>query len=81
MSHQGGTPTSETVVAPAPSATKPAAASPEFSATSTPTATPTKPDPVAQAKPGTALAAIARLTVKGRAPKTGYTRAQFGQAW
>ena len=30
---------------------------------------------------GTALAAIARLTVKGRAAKTGYTRAQFGQAW
>jgi Excalibur calcium-binding domain/Protein of unknown function (DUF1524) len=30
---------------------------------------------------GTALAAVARLTVKGRAPKTGYTRAQFGQAW
>ena len=38
----------------------------------------------AAAKPpaaGTALAAVARLTVKGRAPKTGYTRAQFGQAW
>jgi hypothetical protein len=38
----------------------------------------------ATAKPaaaGTALAAVARLTVKGRAPKTGYTRAQFGQAW
>jgi hypothetical protein len=30
---------------------------------------------------GTALAAVATLTVKGRAPKTGYTRAQFGQAW
>ncbi|MEO8556268.1 MAG: excalibur calcium-binding domain-containing protein [Actinomycetota bacterium] len=30
---------------------------------------------------GTALAAVAKLTVKGRAPKTGYTRAQFGQAW
>jgi hypothetical protein len=24
---------------------------------------------------------VSRLTVKGRAPKTGYTRAQFGQAW
>ena len=38
----------------------------------------------AAAKPpaaGTALAAVAKLTVKGRAPKTGYTRAQFGQAW
>jgi hypothetical protein len=30
---------------------------------------------------GTALAAVSRLTVKGRAPKTGYTRAQFGQTW
>jgi len=30
---------------------------------------------------GSALAAVGRLTVKGRAPKTGYTRAQFGQAW
>jgi hypothetical protein len=30
---------------------------------------------------GTALAAVAGLTVKGRAPKTGYPRAQFGQAW
>ena len=30
---------------------------------------------------GTALAAVARLVVKGRAPKTGYTRDQFGQAW
>jgi Excalibur calcium-binding domain/Protein of unknown function (DUF1524) len=30
---------------------------------------------------GTALAAAAKLTVKGRAPKTGYTRSQFGQSW
>lgn len=30
---------------------------------------------------GTALAAVAALTVKGRAPKTGYTRDQFGQSW
>jgi len=30
---------------------------------------------------GTALAAVARLTVKGRAPKTGYSRDQFGQTW
>lgn len=28
-----------------------------------------------------ALAAVARLTVKGRAPKTGYSRARFGVAW
>jgi hypothetical protein len=42
-----------------------------------PTAKPTAP----AAGPGTALAAARTLTVKGRAPKTGYDRAQFGQAW
>jgi hypothetical protein len=31
--------------------------------------------------PGGAAAALAVLPVKGRAPKTGYDRAQFGQAW
>jgi hypothetical protein len=33
------------------------------------------------ATPGTALAALATLAVKGRAPKTGYSRTQFGEAW
>lgn len=33
------------------------------------------------AAPGTAVQALQALTVKGRAPKTGYTRDQFGQAW
>lgn len=28
-----------------------------------------------------ALAQLASLTVKGRAPKTGYKRSQFGPAW
>ncbi|MFJ6697398.1 HNH endonuclease family protein [Streptomyces sp. NPDC091272] len=32
-------------------------------------------------KPGSALAAVDGLTVKGRAPKTGYERAEFGRAW
>jgi hypothetical protein len=31
--------------------------------------------------PGTALAALQALPVKGRAPRTGYDRARFGQAW
>jgi len=31
--------------------------------------------------PGSVVAALAALPVKGRAPKTGYTRAQFGRAW
>ncbi|MET9537544.1 HNH endonuclease family protein [Streptomyces sp. NPDC006553] len=30
---------------------------------------------------GTALAAVEALTVKGRAPKTGYEREKFGRAW
>ncbi|QGF25264.1 DUF1524 domain-containing protein [Raineyella fluvialis] len=30
---------------------------------------------------GTAVAALAALPVKGRAPKTGYQRSAFGQAW
>lgn len=30
---------------------------------------------------GTALAAVDTLTVKGRAPKTGYSRDQYGAAW
>jgi hypothetical protein len=37
--------------------------------------------PVPAAAPGTALALLGTLAVKGRAPKTGYTRAQFGPAW
>jgi hypothetical protein len=32
-------------------------------------------------EPGTATAVLETLAVKGRAPKTGYTRAQFGPAW
>lgn len=35
----------------------------------------------ASAKPGTALAALAVLPVKGRAPMTNYSRDEFGQAW
>ena len=31
--------------------------------------------------PNTAQAVLATLPVKGRAPKTGYSRAQFGQTW
>ena len=32
-------------------------------------------------EPGMATAVLETLDVKGRAPKTGYTRAQFGPAW
>jgi len=54
--------------------------------TSTPSPTPTQSATKSSASPetaaeGTALAAVASLTVKGRAPKTGYSRDAFGQAW
>jgi Protein of unknown function (DUF1524) len=36
---------------------------------------------ISRVQAGSALAALATLKVKGRAPKTGYDRALFGQAW
>ena len=69
------TPTATTA---SPSPTVPPSPSP--SSTPTPTATMAPSSPATAAK-GTALAAVARLTVKGRAPKTGYSREAFGQAW
>jgi len=66
------------------------AATPTLTVTPSPVIVPVVPAPSTTApiattpKPpgaGTARAAIAGLTVKGRAPKTGYTRDQFGQAW
>jgi len=35
----------------------------------------------AAGRPGSAVATLRTLAVKGRAPKTGYARSQFGQAW
>jgi Protein of unknown function (DUF1524) len=83
-----------TAVAAAPRPADPtsaaAAQTPTPSVTSSPVIAPVVPVPVATAptsttaKPpaaGSALAAVAALTVKGRAPKTGYTRDQFGQSW
>ncbi|WP_328312413.1 HNH endonuclease family protein [Streptomyces sp. NBC_00442] len=37
--------------------------------------------PGAKGAAGSALAAVDQLTVKGRAPKTGYSRDQFGKGW
>ena len=37
--------------------------------------------PQEKARGGAALAAADSLTVKGRAPKTGYSRERFGSAW
>lgn len=56
-------------------------------ATATPTAAPAAEQtgvPAAAPPPagsGTALALLGTLAVKGRAPMTGYSRDQFGQAW
>jgi hypothetical protein len=51
----------------------------------TPTETALTKTPAGQANSsgerGSALAALATLAVKGRAPKTGYDRALFGQSW
>jgi hypothetical protein len=46
------------------------------------TSAPASPRPSAAPQPlGPVAAALAALPVKGRAPKTGYARAQFGPAW
>ncbi len=75
-------------VAPSASAVGPSAGAPDSAGSSTaPSPTPPSPTPSATAsptpspEPGTALAALATIPVKGRAPKTGYTRDEFGQAW
>lgn len=57
-----------------PSASSPSAL-PSRAGTPTATARPTS------AEPGSALAVLATLPVKGRASMTGYRREEFGQAW
>jgi Protein of unknown function (DUF1524)/Excalibur calcium-binding domain len=73
-----------------PSADPTASASPTPSAAPTPSPSPSDIAPPlpaagdadpAEARSGTALATVALLEVKGRAPKTGYDRDQFGSAW
>lgn len=68
---------------PSPSAS-PSTVTSSQSTPSTPSTTST-PGPTASPssvpKRGTALAALAALPVKGRAPMTGYDRARFGPAW
>ena len=56
-------------------------------APSGPSGTTTQPPPPSPTRttvstaPGTTLALLHGLAVKGRAPKTGYSRDQFGAAW
>jgi len=54
----------------------PAPTLPSPDASTTPSTAPATPP-----RAGTALAALAALPVKGRAPRTGYEREVFGQAW
>lgn len=80
---------SETTSAPTPEVTTsaPATQSPEASATESDSAQPetsaseTPQASETQAAEGTALAVLDTLEIKGRAPKTGYSREQFGAAW
>ena len=69
--------TSSTTATTAPTAapaSRPAAPRPRTVSASTRSATPT-------VRPGAAVTTLAAIAVKGRAPRTGYDRAEFGQAW
>ena len=59
----------------------PTSTAPEIPSAQVPAAPSGLPDSPGLVAPGTALAALATVPVKGRAPKTGYDRALFGQAW
>jgi hypothetical protein len=65
-----------TAVATADTASRPTTAA--TTSGSTPKAT---PKPATTIRPGTAVTTLATLTIKGRAPKTGYDRDLFGQPW
>ncbi|MGD9957069.1 MAG: DUF1524 domain-containing protein [Candidatus Nanopelagicales bacterium] len=88
-------PSSEVALAPSESpaaiapSSRPASSAPSVVASSsapapseTPSATPTPSAGTSTPVPkSAAVVALAGLTVKGRAPKTGYTRERFGPAW
>jgi hypothetical protein len=80
---QTGTASPTRTPGPSPSApSEPPTTSPAPSPSATVT---TEADPVLAAiraaRPGTALALVATLAVRGRGPMTGYSRAEFGAAW
>ena len=69
---------------PAPEASPTTA--PRTSSSRSPAAKPSTPaapvkSPAPTVRPGTAVTTLAMIAVKGRAPRTGYDRARFGQAW
>jgi hypothetical protein len=75
----GGEPSAPTGGAPAPTAVVAPTGTPAGTPAPSPSATPTTTStPESQ---GEALALLETLPVKGRAPKTGYDRDQFGPAW
>jgi hypothetical protein len=57
------------------------AAAPSPKAGSEPGGTEAETKQTAAPAPGTALEQLATIAVKGRAPKTGYSREQFGEGW
>lgn len=79
------TSTATTPSAAAPTATESAASTPIRSPRVSPNPQPSKRSEPSttppKAPPDSALAAVAALVMKGRAPKTGYARARFGSAW
>ncbi|SDO57894.1 Protein of unknown function [Pedococcus dokdonensis] len=74
--------TAQVVPAAAPTATTGrTAANPTPAATTRHTAAKPTPAATRTVRPGSAVVTLATLTIKGRAPRTGYDRALFGQAW
>lgn len=71
-------PSASATVTPTPAAPTAAPETPVAEPVAEPAATPSAVPAPAQSD---ALALLATLPVKGRAPKTGYSRDQFGQAW
>lgn len=76
----GSPPSTNHPAAPATPTTGAAVPSTTVAPTTAPSPPTTAPAPV-PAHASTALAGLSRLPVKGRAPLTGYSRAQFGPAW
>lgn len=68
-------PTTPTIPAAAPTASTASTTAPVVPTTGAP------PPPTQASPAGDAAATLATLAVKGRAPKTGYSRSQFGPAW
>ena len=70
------------VIGSAPATTTEQATSTETSSSESPAPAPSTPAQVgSRSASQSSLALLNTLAVKGRAPQTGYSRAQFGQAW